>query len=245
MAEEVTEIKVETQKIEFEHIEPWIESTGEGDTGLSARLKLKRNFEKISNVIASILETGGLKGMSVDYPEWMPGVPYYAGAMNPEKMIIETSYVWHKGKKWMCLRTLTEEEPGFWSVDWRVVEGNFELTGQITSSRGSTFRGGDVDSMLTMAVWWGDEDLTEQVVARNGTFRWSRRTGYDDATEQFVQQSEDLDWMPTVTGVNRIHLQRRDMGADWMIAYREAMICCEVTFPDGQGGFSASAEYII
>lgn len=207
--------------------------------------------ELMANPPVQVVERQSYPSMNVDYPEWVLGTPYYYQTLNtnpnPEisdRPYVETSYVWHRGKKWMCLRTLTTEEPNFWSTDWKVVEGNLELVGQIESSNGKSFHNGNVDSTLTMMVWWGDEDITEQVIERGGTFSWSRRTAYDSETEQFVQQSEDLDWEPTVTAVNKIHLQRRDMGPGWMIEYRQAMICCNVTFPDGQGGFSAYAEYI-
>jgi len=43
MANDNNELQ-EQQGIQFEDIEPWFD--GSGDTGLSARLKLKRNFDK-------------------------------------------------------------------------------------------------------------------------------------------------------------------------------------------------------
>jgi hypothetical protein len=42
----------EQQGIQFEDIQPWYDNSG--DTGLSARLKLKRNFDKIKAVIDAI-----------------------------------------------------------------------------------------------------------------------------------------------------------------------------------------------
>ena len=51
MANDNNEIQ-EQQGIQFEDIQPWVE--GSGDTGLSARLKLKRNFDKIKAIIDAI-----------------------------------------------------------------------------------------------------------------------------------------------------------------------------------------------
>ena len=44
----------EDEKIQFEYLEPWNEQTETGDTGLSARLKWQRNFDKIRMWIASL-----------------------------------------------------------------------------------------------------------------------------------------------------------------------------------------------
>lgn len=51
MANDNNEIQ-EQQGIQFEDIQPWYDNSG--DTGLSARLKLKRNFDKIKAVIDAI-----------------------------------------------------------------------------------------------------------------------------------------------------------------------------------------------
>ena len=205
--------------------------------------KEKSKFEKMAERIeeltgaTQIVERQSYPSMNIDYSEWVAGTPYYYQTLNTnpnpdisDRPYVETSYVWHRYKKWMCLRTLTQEEPKLGCKDWKVVEGNTNFIGEMLTSNGNTFRNGDVDTILTMKVWWGDEDVTEQIKAMSHQFSWSRKTGYDSVESQFIQQSEDLTWVPDLLAENKVHLVRGDMGSGWMITYRQALIACLVTF---------------
>lgn len=203
--------------------------------------KMAERIEELTGA-TQIVERQSYPSMNIDYAEWVSGTPYYYQTLNTNpnpdistRPYIETSYVWHRYKKWMCLRTLTQEEPKLGCNDWKVVEGNTNFIGEITTSNGNVFRNGNVDTTLTMKVWWGDEDVTEQIMAIGHQFAWSRYTGYDSETEQFVQQSEDLSWEPDIIEENKIHIVRGDMGSGWMIDYRQALIACLVTFSLTQG----------
>ena len=210
--------------------------------------KEKSKFEKMAERIeeltgaTQVVERQSYPSMNIDYSEWIAGTPYYYQTLNtnpnPEisnRPYVETSYVWHRYKKWMCLRTLTQEEPKLGCNDWKVVEGNTNFVGEMLTSNGNVFRNGDVDTVLTMKVWWGDEDVTEQIKAMSHQFSWSRKTGYDSVQSQFVQQSEDLTWEPDFVSEDKVHLVRGDMGSGWMITYRKALIVCLVTFSLAQG----------
>lgn len=149
---------------------------------------------------------------------------------------LETSRVWRNGKLWECLREGTTQPPALDCTDWSVISGNTVFIGEISPSNGRTFRNGNVDTILTMRVWWGDEDVTD-IIMNSPTLQveWSRSTGYDSVKEEFVQQSEDLSWTPDVVAVNKIHLRRGDMGSGWMISYCQARIDCVVTYSKGIG----------
>ncbi len=210
--------------------------------------KEKSKFEKMAERIeeltgaTQVVERQSYPSMNIDYSEWVAGTPYYYQTLNTnpnpdisDRPYVETSYVWHRYKKWMCLRTLTQEEPKLGCNDWKVVEGNTNFVGEMLTSNGNVFRNGDVDTVLTMKVWWGDEDVTEQIKAISHQFSWSRSTGYDSVQSQFVQQSEDLTWEPDFVSEDKVHLVRGDMGSGWMITYRKALIACLVTFSLAQG----------
>ena len=210
--------------------------------------KEKSKFEKMAERIEEltgatrVVERQSYPSMNIDYSEWVAGTPYYYQTLNTnpnpdisDRPYVETSYVWHRYKKWMCLRTLTQEEPKLGCKDWKVVEGNTNFIGEMLTSNGNTFHNGDAETVLTMKVWWGDEDVTEQIKAMSHQFSWSRKTGYDSVESQFIQQSEDLTWVPDLLAENKVHLVRGDMGSGWMITYRKALIACLVTFSLAQG----------
>ena len=148
----------------------------------------------------------------------------------------ETSRVWNYGCLWECMSDGTTEEPTWNCSSWRLIGGQSLYQGELTTSNGKTFRNGDVDTILTMRIWHGNEEVTERVKELDD-FRitWTRYTSYNAVTDEFEQSSEDLSWTPEVTDTNKIHLTRGDMGSGWMIDYRQALIHCEVRFGiDGQ-----------
>lgn len=225
------EIEITTEELEFEHIEPWIEATQQGDTGLSSRLKLRRNFEKISRLIAAIIETGGLRGLAVDYPEWVVGQKYYAGTLNPETMIVERSYVWHFGKKWMCLKSLTTQEPRWGCTDWHPVEGDMEYRLRFYNTEtGAPYPNfivvhkENVRVPLLPKVTWGLEELTEEA----DSWQWKR---------YLIDGTEDTGWADMHRQHN-ITITTRDMPIGWN-ARNPAKFECIATFEEADIEISA------
>lgn len=179
----------------------------------------------------------------VEYPEWNLGGSYFFETINKKTGVIETSYVWHRGKKWMCLRTLTAEEPRLGCRDWKPVEGDMTFWGEINASNGAKFHNGNVDTVLMVRIWWGSDDVTDVVTSDAGyRAEWSRLTGYDSTAREYRTRAEDLSWTPTVTGPNKILLARGDMGSGWMMNYRSALIRCRVTAACIDG---VTADYLI
>ena len=176
--------------------------------------------------------------------------------MQEWKVDLEISRVWNNGILWECLVDGTRQEPCWNCTDWTPVGGNTVYLSEITTSNGRTFRGGDVNTILTMHVWFGDEDITSRIMNVDD-FRivWKRSTGYNSTTEEFEQTSEDLSWTPVVVGPdgnpivgdtksNRIKLVRGDMGSGWMITYRQALITCIVTFSNSGQVVNMPADYV-
>lgn len=146
-----------------------------------------------------------------------------------EENELEISRVWKNGKLWECAADGTAEEPHWGTTKWTVVSGNTVFVGQIQTSNGGKFRNGNVDTILTMLVWWGDEEVTLDIMSDPGyQIEWKRYTGYNTATREFEQQPEDLVWTPAVSSPNSIVLTRSDMGSGWMTDYRRALIKCIV-----------------
>lgn len=171
-------------------------------------------------------------------PSWssLTDAELHQKMMQEWKVDLEISRVWNYDILWECLVDGTTQEPVFGCTDWQPIGGNMLYKGEITTSNGRTFRNGNIDTILTMRVWFGNEDITSSVTsARDFSISWKRCTGYNPTTQQYEQQSEDLTWRPTVVGTNQIKVERGDMGSGWMITYRQALISCTMVFSaDGQ-----------
>lgn len=104
---------------------------------------------------------------------------------------------------------------------------------EIVSSAGTSFRNGEVNTILTVLVRHGDVDITEQLT--NAIVEWSRYTGWDEENLQFIQTAEDLQWVATpATQPNSIRVTTSDMGSGWMVDYRRAMFRCTVKTENGE-----------
>lgn len=148
---------------------------------------------------------------------------------------LEVSRTWNKGALWECLTDGTTQEPGWDCTDWKVVSGDNVYYCEITSSAGTTFRNGNVDTILTMSVRFGQEEITNSMLQKQGaTVQWTRKTGWDAVNHCFIQTPEDLLWQATTIAATgkSIVVVRSDMGSGWMIDYRQAMFCCSIYVPE-------------
>lgn len=116
----------------------------------------------------------------VEYPEWVQGGSYFFESINKKTGVLETSYVYHRGKKWMCMRTLTTEEPQLGAQDWVVVGGDqtFQIkfydaaTGGYAYGESVLVRVGYVNVPVYPIVLWGTDDVSAKVNA----WLWERET---------------------------------------------------------------------
>ena len=155
-----------------------------------------------------------------------------------EENDLETSRVWNYGILWECTVDGTSQEPCWGCVNWQAIGGDIIYYCEIMSSAGTTFRNGNVDTILSMSVRYGQEDITTKMSSLSGaSVSWSRYTGFDNTTQRFVQTSEDKSW--TAVSIPEspcsIRLSRSDLGSGWMVDYRLAMIHCSIYVPDGDG----------
>ena len=180
----------------------------------------------------------------------------HAKMMQEWKVDLEISRVWNNGILWECLVDGTTQEPHWNCTDWTPVGGNTIYKGEITTSNGRTFRNGNVDTILTMRVWYGDEEITDTILnIVDFAIVWKRYTGYNTTTEEFEQTSEDLSWIANKVGsdgepisagdkTNRIKVLRGDMGSGWMLSYRQVLIESTVSFSASGQVVTMPADYV-
>lgn len=155
-----------------------------------------------------------------------------------EENDLETSRVWNYGILWECTVDGTSQEPCWGCANWQAIGGDIIYYCEIMSSAGTTFRNGNVDTILSMSVRYGQEDITTKMSSLSGaSVSWSRYTGFDNTTQRFVQTSEDKSWTAVSIPDSpcSIRLSRSDLGSGWMVDYRLAMIHCSIYAPDGDG----------
>ena len=182
----------------------------------------------------------------IEYDEWERGKAYYHEAMNVDEDRLEQSYVWHRGKKWMCLRSLTTEEPQLGCNDWKVVEGDTNIYVDFEEDY-QLYDPDDFKGTLTIICKWGTEDITSRILQQD--FVWTRYSE-DSASEERTQS--DTAWnnahsyQAWPSGRKMLTLQQSDLSAEMefpsLIRFR-----CDVTVRDGNNDVLMSdyvqAEY--
>jgi hypothetical protein len=132
--------------------------------------------------------------------------------------------VYHIGCKWMCLVAGTTQEPKWNATDWAMIEGNSELTLEFSSNNGYNFFAGKVDAEFTPIVYWGYNDISEDVLP--GDWSWTRDSG---------QVTEDNAWSVAHANNGRVlHLTNEDMPSNWG-ATRKVKFTCTAYLRDGAG----------
>lgn len=145
-----------------------------------------------------------------------------------EENVLETSRVWNGGIFWECLVDSTTQEPEWGTTEWQAIGGDQTITCEILSSAGSAFHGGNVDTILTMSVIYGQKEIGHRLAYPTKIISWKRMTGWDDTLKTFVETAADRSWSPTYNDGGRLSivLVRSDMGSGWMTDYRRAQFVC-------------------
>lgn len=142
--------------------------------------------------------------------------------------------VYHVGCKWMCLVTGTMQEPKWNATDWAMIEGNSELTLEFSSNNGYNFFAGKVDAEFTPIVYWGYNDISEDVLP--GDWSWTRDSG---------QVTEDNAWSVAHANNGRIlHLTNEDMPSNWG-ATRKVKFTCTVYVRDGAESINIENSIVV
>lgn len=142
--------------------------------------------------------------------------------------------VYHIGCKWMCLSTGTTQEPKWNATDWAMIEGNSELSLVFSSNNGYNFFAGKVDAEFTPMVYWGYNDISEDVLP--GDWSWTRDSG---------QVTEDNAWSVAHANNGRIlHLTNEDMPNNWGTT-RKVKFTCTAYVRDGAGSINVENSIIV
>lgn len=159
-----------------------------------------------------------------------------ADAVNNPYQSTDTVYdaVYHIGCKWMCLSIGTTQEPKWNATDWAQIEGNSELSLTFSSNNGYNFFAGKVDAEFTPMVYWGYNDISEDVLP--GDWSWTRDSG---------QVTEDNAWSVAHANNGRIlHLTNEDMPNNWG-ATRKVKFTCTAYVRDGAGSTNVENSIIV
>lgn len=141
--------------------------------------------------------------------------------------LLEQHAAWRYGCKWGCLVDKTKEEPKWNSPAWQMLEGNGNYALDFDSSEGWQFFRGKVDTVVSLIVTYGTEDITERLMKAPGTeVEWLRDSG---------NVPSDNGWKPTyVDGdKSKLRLNNTDMPTGWGYEIRKVKFVCRIYVPDG------------
>ena len=172
----------------------------------------------------------------IEYPEWDPNGKYYFETLNTETDVLETSLVWHLNCLWMCLRTLTKEEPGFGAKDWKCVRGNQEVKLEFYDSLdieeamaiyGLSVHPSNIDETIVPYLLSGVEDISDEVTM----WEWQRDSGYTDL---------DIAWSGEHSGADKrvLNLTTEDFPSGWDTAGGRVKFICTATFGLADGEYA-------
>ena len=209
----------------------------EDDLGVMADVVIARKFWEFDG-------NGKLVTKQVFRGEWSSAVaqsdaPYRYWThewQNPSTeqnfVTLEQHTVSHLGCIWGCLVDKTTEAPKWNSAAWQMVQGdpNYYLSFDIADP--FSLRPGNVDMELTALVRYGNDDITDVLMATVGVeVEWTRDTG--DA-------AADNAWSPEYVegkGHNTIRIDHSDatgVGEGFGRDYRQVTLTCRVFIPVGQ-----------
>lgn len=161
---------------------------------------------------------------------------YFYNEYNEDTQQYEIHEVRHNGGRWQCLQhqpvvsggVATYYEPKWNSPYWRLVDGNDNLTIEFVSSKGYSFRRGNVDTVVTPHLFYGNVDITNEVAAEY--WNWTRES---ESGKTVADESWDAQHTGLVTGIKTLHLTNNDMPQTWSSA-NKAIFTCTVSVNDGK-----------
>lgn len=200
--------------------------------------------ENAPDWVKRYIQSGSDEYVHIDCGEWVDGSTienptlrhgkYLYRGWNEQAHQYESHDVWHEGHKWRCLvdqpRTVGGvdyyDEPKWNSTSWLMIEGNDNYSIEFSSSKGYSFRRGNVDTVVTPHLFYGNTDITDDVDVTNWSWERESESG---KTEQ------DRTWDALHTGIamqtKQLHLTNNDMPATWSSA-NKAIFTCTVVIPD-------------
>ena len=190
----------------------------------------------------------------VDCGNWVNGATgtptvgkgiYLVNEYNPESGDWEIHDVWAYGCKWRCLRHQPYVHDGQTTYvapkwcnrdDWQMIEGNDNFSMELLSSNGNSFRIGFVDTVITPYVYYGNTDITSDIL--ESAFYWTRKTMNTDGTS-----TADQAWN-TNHRTRVLHLTNADMPIAWS-RENKAIFTCSVVINDGKSEIIIDNQVIV
>lgn len=140
--------------------------------------------------------------------------------------LLEQHAAWRFGCQWGCLVDKTTEEPRWNAQTWVMLQGNGNYSLDFDSSEGWQFFRGNVNTVISLIVVYGTEDITARLMKRAGTeVEWLRESG---------NVPSDNSWKPTyVDGdKSRLRLDNTDMPTGWGYEIRKVKFICRIFIPE-------------
>ena len=144
---------------------------------------------------------------------------------------LEQHTVSYLGCIWGCLIDNTTEAPKWNSAAWQMLQGDPNYYLSFDHADPYSLHPGNVDLTLTARVRYGNDDITDVLMATAGVeVEWTRDTG---------EPSADNAWKPEYVegmGRNTIHVDRSDatgVGEGFGSRYRQATLTCRIYIPVG------------
>ena len=140
--------------------------------------------------------------------------------------LLEQHAAWRFGCQWGCLVDKTAEEPRWNAQTWVMLQGNGNYSLDFDSSEGWQFFRGNVNTIISLIVVYGTEDITARLMKRAGTeVEWLRESG---------NVPSDNSWKPTYVDGDRsrLRLDNTDMPTGWGYEIRKVKFICRIFIPE-------------
>ena len=140
--------------------------------------------------------------------------------------LLEQHAAWRFGCQWGCLVDKTAEEPRWNAQTWVMLQGNGNYSLDFDSSEGWQFFRGNVNTVISLIVVYGTEDITARLMKRAGTeVEWLRESG---------NVPSDNSWKPTYVDGDRsrLRLDNTDMPTGWGYEIRKVKFICRIFIPE-------------
>lgn len=140
--------------------------------------------------------------------------------------LLEQHAAWRFGCQWGCQVDKTTEEPRWNAQTWVMLQGNGNYSLDFDSSEGWQFFRGNVNTIISLIVVYGTEDITARLMKRAGTeVEWLRESG---------NVPSDNSWKPTYVDGDRsrLRLDNTDMPTGWGYEIRKVKFICRIFIPE-------------
>lgn len=142
---------------------------------------------------------------------WESGKEYTDGRKKPHLQ----DAVWHHGVKWKAVVEKATEVPKWNSTHWALAGGDTRIKLEIESSNGWFFYPDQVDTIFSVTVYRGDEDITSMILPED--WQWTRDTGNINADNAWAIKHKN--------DTHTLHLGNEDVGVDFSSQKRVKFIC--------------------